>query len=473
MGGGEADGVVVEAEAAAAAALVGTREEQGLRTGKEGDVAKEPGTEEGLSMFGLGLEEKALAMAGPATYQLTVEDLMALKDTPFREYQRKDKIVDAQGMIGTITRLINIDESGRQYEMHMEDDSTSSMSAFKMHEQGIRPYQLEPRVVDEVWQRDDLPAVDADLPSAMCSICLSEKSAVFSCLARRGKAGWGSEAKVFGGEAEEKRREEHGDAVCRVTMCEECLAEYLDHFITGSRYTAAPLHCPGCSRRVPMRVWSALTHDSRAADGSSRRLLPLPVLNSYINNPQALMTLRCESCDQPGDVFARVCLGDRRKKVVETLEKKLTTSQQTQLMGLWDGFETDGSFTASAFMNGMMRVLQFFPGTDDLEASADVDSIMKSLLSLIVDVERRCTLNLSWVRRFPFLYTRCCSIPMCFKCKTHGFHEDQTCAERQAQELEVEAQYCPECGVATIRSEGCSHMICVCGASWTWDGDDY
>ena len=104
--------------------------------------------------------------------------------------------------------------------------------------------------------------------------------------------------------------------------------------------------------------------------------------------------------------------------------------------------------------------------------------------------------------RFPFITTMCCCYPTCFKCKTSGFHEGQTCAEKQAEELAVDAQvglpvcsgtgeavvrrrnrwcllfvccvqYCPECGVPTIRSEGCSQMICVCGAAWEWEGDDY
>ena len=29
-------------------------------------------------------------------------------------------------------------------------------------------------------------------------------------------------------------------------------------------------------------------------------------------------------------------------------------------------------------------------------------------------------------------------------------------------------QWCPECGVPTVKSEGCNHIICVCGASWQW-----
>ena len=55
--------------------------------------------------------------------------------------------------------------------------------------------------------------------------------------------------------------------------------------------------------------------------------------------------------------------------------------------------------------------------------------------------------------------------------------EDTTVAvgrtSRQAPEIDIEAQYCPACNVPTIRSEGCNHIICVCGEEWTWEGGDY
>ena len=44
----------------------------------------------------------------------------------------------------------------------------------------------------------------------------------------------------------------------------------------------------------------------------------------------------------------------------------------------------------------------------------------------------------------------------------------------QAEESEIEAKYCPSCNVATVRSEGCDHIICVCGHNWNWENmEDY
>lgn len=31
--------------------------------------------------------------------------------------------------------------------------------------------------------------------------------------------------------------------------------------------------------------------------------------------------------------------------------------------------------------------------------------------------------------------------------------------------------FCPHCGVPTVKSEGCDHMLCVCGTDWTWGED--
>ena len=56
------------------------------------------------------------------------------------------------------------------------------------------------------------------------------------------------------------------------------------------------------------------------------------------------------------------------------------------------------------------------------------------------------------------LYTivHCCILVYCR-------HPGETCEEHQQSEMEMDAEFCPGCGVPTIRSDGCSEMICVCG----------
>jgi hypothetical protein len=96
----------------------------------------------------------------------------------------------------------------------------------------------------------------------------------------------------------------------------------------------------------------------------------------------------------------------------------------------------------------------------------------KCIFHLVEDVERRATLQLAWLRRFPHVRMECCGCRMCFKCKVVGWHR-VTCEQNMADlDGDSKAQHCPECGVPTIRSEGCSEIICICGAYWEWNEYD-
>ncbi|CAN0245342.1 unnamed protein product [Discosporangium mesarthrocarpum] len=78
------------------------------------------------------------------------------------------------------------------------------------------------------------------------------------------------------------------------------------------------------------------------------------------------------------------------------------------------------------------------------------------------DLERRCVLQLAWLRRHPKVLTPCCEAPMCFKCKAN-WHDSIDCLQMMQDLVTgmVDVQYCPSCNVPTIKAEGCNHMICV------------
>ena len=44
--------------------------------------------------------------------------------------------------------------------------------------------------------------------------------------------------------------------------------------------------------------------------------------------------------------------------------------------------------------------------------------------------------------------------------------DGQTCAEKQRETADIDCQFCPGCNVATVKTEGCNSMICVCGTYW-------
>jgi len=96
------------------------------------------------------------------------------------------------------------------------------------------------------------------------------------------------------------------------------------------------------------------------------------------------------------------------------------------------------------------------------------DENIQDALSCIEDLERRTCLHLAWLRINPFVTTPCCDSEFCFKCKVGTHHTGETCEQRQREELDIYCQFCPECEVATVRTEGCDHIVCLCGAEWTW-----
>jgi hypothetical protein len=38
--------------------------------------------------------------------------------------------------------------------------------------------------------------------------------------------------------------------------------------------------------------------------------------------------------------------------------------------------------------------------------------------------------------------------------------------------MELDAQYCTGCGVPTVRTDGCTEMLCVCGTIWEWEPEE-
>jgi len=93
----------------------------------------------------------------------------------------------------------------------------------------------------------------------------------------------------------------------------------------------------------------------------------------------------------------------------------------------------------------------------------------EKFFSLILDPERRFVLQLEFMKQYPKIKTPCCNREHCFMCKVQGHHEGRTCDEVQRDTLGIECQCCPECGVPTVKTEGCSHIICPCGRHWQWN----
>jgi hypothetical protein len=216
---------------------------------------------------------------------------------------------------------------------------------------------------------------------------------------------------------------------CSSRFCETCIASFATEAVSRALYAVPWLHCPGCRARLPTQSWGLYAPEA---------------LEKYKFNAQALFSFRCSECHEPSSLYQEY---SAKAKAVDSF---LDSKNAKQLTDAWMPFAFAESNAES--------LLDLIPEPEQVD----------QLLPSIVDCERRACLHLAFLRRNPFIQTPCCDVAFCFKCKVGSHHEGQTCEERQLEELDIHVQFCPECEVPTVRTEGCDHIACVCGADWTW-----
>lgn len=262
-----------------------------------------------------------------------------------------------------------------------------------------------------------------------------------------------------------------GRLKCSGRFCKECLTTYFQHCVGELRYALPLVRCPtiGCRRRVPTQVWAHYLTAAGEKDVQQR----------ITRAGEALLKVRCPACHTPRDLF-------RFSPKVAEREADDTALGDTVLQGLDATRRLRMAKEAETFRSGglaqhVLDVLDFTgdavadPATGEVVSvrlpqppPPDLEERFQGLCGLLGDPERAASMQLAFYRRYPLIRTQCCKSEMCFKCKVRGHHPGMTCEERQASELSIEAQYCPGCGVPTVKSEGCDHIVCVCGASWQW-----
>jgi len=229
--------------------------------------------------------------------------------------------------------------------------------------------------------------------------------------------------------------------------------------VETTRYTVRSMRCPSpfCRRRIPMEKWMPYLQPEHQA--------------LYTQGAQDLLNLRCSECDTTGTLFVDTVSSEERPAKLKALYSQAKglggVESIDALKQKWARY-ADGLGNADEVCDALLSMMQM--GISDLVVKKP--NLLNSILQLIPDVERRCTLHLECLRRCPKIVTPCCQHNFCWKCKISGHHEGLTCEEVQRAELEVECQFCPGCGVATQKTEGCDHIVCLCGTEWTWAGED-
>lgn len=316
-------------------------------------------------------------------------------------------------------------------------------------------------------------------------------------------------------------------------FCQDCLGQYFGNAVEQGRYAVRPMRCPapGCGRRVPTERWRPLV-PPKTFDGYSRSAHDLFVIrcpscdeNLSLFVGQEVVLPTGEAREKALDAFLRELRGGLSEEELEEQIRRssLSKTERDSKVGLGAAAagRTEQVYVGPLFVpppageevklrqeealrrSSQVRELRMvwgrfasgrcgpetvlaalFAADSDLGGASEEGPAaegeqprwhpdrMAKILELVTDLERRAALQLAYLRWWPKIYTPCCDAPMCFKCKVEGHHEGLTCEERQRQEATIDCQFCPGCGVPTQRTEGCTHMICLCGEHWTWQNNE-
>lgn len=244
-----------------------------------------------------------------------------------------------------------------------------------------------------------------------------------------------------------------GSNACTDSFCRSCLEAYFSDATSYSRFTVLPIRCPAaeCRRRVPTERWA--------------KLVPVEILEAYHKGAKDSLTFRCPECHESGSLIVENVTDPQfRAEAVEDFlvhNRRSPFHAERLFRRRWAAFST-GASTVDQLLDALLAVLGC-GSIDDLSAR-----VLRRVLLLIPDVERRCALHLACLRRHPLIWTPCCGATICWRCQVAGGHDGMTCEEFQRDQLAIECQFCPGCGVATQRTEGCNHIICPCGENWSW-----
>ncbi|KAF0694991.1 Aste57867_14160 [Aphanomyces stellatus] len=238
---------------------------------------------------------------------------------------------------------------------------------------------------------------------------------------------------------------------CPGIMCPGCIASYLKVCVQSAhRGILTRLNCPICIRPLNMHRLESRTSNDDRIDST---------LDRFRSRVEGACEMLCPECHEPCNMLPE-------PPAFEHAIDSLTCFHD-------ETWPTAFLNAGEAVAESCLRYCNHHVAANDLLSSLEgtvngsFQEFVHELIGHIYDAERRATLFLALMKRYPFEYTPCCSRDVCFTCKRDGHHEGEPC-NAYLPAVEEMAQ-CPDCDLILVKGDGCSSITCFCGYHFEWE----
>jgi hypothetical protein len=232
-------------------------------------------------------------------------------------------------------------------------------------------------------------------------------------------------------------------------ICLNCYQQYVELLLKESYPGTCPvLRCPVC------QVTTCLIQPK------DLQLLPNDLLERYSSLAMSLLSFQCGSCHKRSSLF----LPSSVDASVLSIQSILLNEFDSFLGDLFK-YET-GKISITDFY--LLLISKYFQEMTTSTNNNSCWGIMKCVISLVVNPERRANLHLRYLKHHPFVSTNCCSRAQCFECRTVDTHPGKTCQQIAHSRTTSEMIKCPTCSIQIVKGDGCDSVTCVCGSKFTF-----
>jgi hypothetical protein len=239
--------------------------------------------------------------------------------------------------------------------------------------------------------------------------------------------------------------------------CTSCFNHYLEAKFESAYEGSCPsLTCLFCKSTSELKCLISEELFAQSSDTFFQKYLALA---------SSLLSIQCSSCHTRKTVF------------VSSPDDATAAAALSALQSMIQNFD-QFCLDLKSYEQGEIPIRIFFdqitstycPAILSERNDRNAFAIMKNILLLIKNSERRANLHLRYIQFRPCVWSPCCNTAMCFKCKTKSFHEGQTC-EEVTSAMSNEMLPCGQCGVYLVKGDGCDSIVCVCGHRFTWSDE--